>query len=246
MKEVLYVAPDLLTCGVVAADSDALCKKLMPVEAGPTMMCRHTWAIFHELRRYPEGRSFMFNEIDWQDCRGVPVVPASLCDGIRDALRAGDVEACAKAGDGASICRAYMTLDKSFCRMEGELAKATFSMPDRKEGEPATVEIKKAAEESCRKAIDSRAFLAKGLKGLAESGPPRERALARAALGEPDACNSLAEPALEICGGVFSGAQAAEPAATVPASGTGNKGAEPEKKGQDKEAPKPDAPAQVS
>jgi hypothetical protein len=180
----------------------------------------------------------MFNEIDWRDCRGVSVIPATLCDGIRDALRAGDVEACAKAGDGASICRAYMTLDKSLCRMEGKLASAQFSLPDHKEGEPATFDIKKAAEESCRKSIDSRGFLAKGLKELAQSGPPREQALAKAALGQADACKSFAEPALQVCD-IGSPVAPPPPPAAAPDGGE-QKGAEPHKPDDDQQAPKPD------
>lgn len=208
LKAILAQAPEILTCGVVAADSDELCKKLLPIESGPTMECSNTWALFHELRNYPKGRSFMFTEIDWRDCRGVSVMPPGVCDGIRDALRAGDEKACAKAGDAESLCRAYMTLDKSLCRVSGKLATATFAMPDPKEGEPATINLKEAAEGGCRERIDSRGFLAKGLKELAESGPPRERALAKAALGDAAACTSLAAPALEACGSRAAGAAA--------------------------------------
>jgi hypothetical protein len=250
LKAVLQVAPDLGTCTAVASDSDALCQKLFPVESGPTMMCRHTRAIFHELKNYPQGRSFMFTEIDWQGCRGIPVMPATVCDAMRDALRAGDVEACAKAGDAASICRAYATLDKSVCRLEGELAKATFSMPDKKEGETGKVELKPAAEKSCRQLIESRAFMAKGLKALAESGPAREKALAKAALGEPDACATFAEPALELCAGRTSAAPPAQ-VPPLPSEGSGGEektqgGGAPSQDAPKLDAPKADAPAQIS
>jgi hypothetical protein len=199
LRAFAVTAPDLVACAAVAADSDALCDKLLPVETGPTMMCKHTRAIFHELRHHPNTRSFMFNEIDWKGCRGVPGVPATVCDGIRDALRAGNAEDCVKAGDGKSLCLAYMAADASLCRVEGQLLTAEFKFPDPKEGEPAIIKIKDAAEETCRKAIESRSFLSQGLQSLAASGPPRERALAKAALGDAAACSELAKSAVEAC-----------------------------------------------
>jgi hypothetical protein len=70
-----------------------------------------------------------------------------------------------------------------------------------KPGEPATVKVKDALEEACRRNIESRAFLAQGLKALAESGRLRERELARAALQQADACETYAQTALQSCTG---------------------------------------------
>lgn len=189
---------DLVMCGAVLTDSDALCKRMMPVEHGPSMACRKTWAAFHELRAYPNKRTFMLDEIDWQECRGVPAL-TKFCDSLRQALRSGDPKDCAQTGDGESICLAYMKLDKSLCHVTGKLAEVEFALPDRKPGEPAKIKVKDVADESCRQKIDERTFLAKGLKELAESGPPREREFAKAALGQADACASFVQPAVELC-----------------------------------------------
>src|SRR5713101_4433412 len=56
-------APDLVMCGAVVHDSDAPCKRLLPEEHGPTTACRYMQSIFHELRTYPQGRSFLFDEL---------------------------------------------------------------------------------------------------------------------------------------------------------------------------------------
>jgi hypothetical protein len=109
---------DLVMCGAVLSDSDVLCKQLMSDVRGPTGACLHMRSIFHELRAYPNTRSFLFDDVDWNDCRGVPALTA-YCDALRQALRTGDPKDCTQAGDGESICRAYMNLDKSLCRVTG-------------------------------------------------------------------------------------------------------------------------------
>jgi hypothetical protein len=181
-----HAAPDLVMCGAVLADSDGLCQRLMPPGHGPSMACRHIRSDFHELRTYPNGRSFMFDEIDREECNH----PA--CDSLLEAMRSGDAEKCALTADLQSICRAYITLDKSLCRLEGKQTEPNGGAQKGYGKEPGL-------EEGCRKTIESRGFLAQGLKALAESGPPRERALAKAALGQADACVQYAQSAMDLC-----------------------------------------------
>jgi hypothetical protein len=215
---------DLVMCGAVRSDSDVMCKRLMPVEHGPSAACLQMQAIFHELRTYPGKHSFMFDDFDWNDCHGVPAL-ATYCDTLRAALRSGNASDCAQVGDGESICRAYMTVDKSLCHVTGKLAEVEIELPDRKKGEPAKVKVKEALEEGCRQNIESRAFLAKGLKALAESGPARERELAKAALQQADACETYAQAALQSCTGIGptqapGAADSNAPAPAPPAAGT--------------------------
>ena len=202
--------PDLVTCGAVLRNSDAACKHFMPMEHGPGMMCAHMRSIFNELRVYPKGRSFMVDDVDFeQDCNGIPVLKAS-CEPMRAALRAGDAAKCAQAGDLESFCRAYITGDPSLCKLSGKAASAEITLPDPKAGAPASYKIKDPLEARCRETIESRGFLAKGLKEIAQSGPPRERELAKAALGEPDACATFMQRGVQVCA-----AMRTTPAATV-------------------------------
>ena len=178
---------DLVMCGAVRSDSDALCERLLPVEHGPGGACQHMRSIFHELRS-AGGRSFMFDDRDWEGCRVMPLFPA-LCDSLRKALRSADPRDCAATDGAESICRAYIALDKSLCHAEGKLKLVEF----------LAKLVSTGIEESCRRTIENRAFLAQGLERLAESGPPLERELARAALGRPDACAPFAQSALTSC-----------------------------------------------
>lgn len=210
---------DLVTCGAVLSDSDALCSRLIPEGHGPSGMCRHTRAMLHELRNYPKGRSFLFDEIDWKDCHEISSLPPTYCDTFRDAMRSGDPKDCARTGDGATMCRAYLNLDKSSCRLEGKLREAVVELPHRKEGEPkGKVKVERVLTYFCEQAIVNRGAFKQGLKALAESGSPREREFARAALGEPDACASFAQSAMEICMGLA--APTSAPAGTPAAPGS--------------------------
>ncbi len=176
--------PDLVFCGAVTADSDDICQVLAPGEKfrslteGPANICCAAWAQMHELRKYPKGRSYFFDDMQYQQCKALPSL-ASFCDAFRDALRSGDPAQCASAGDLKSICVAYLKVDKSLCKGEGP------------EGA--------GLEKDCRKKIDKMAGLAGGLQGLSTAGKPRDRALAKAALGTPDACAALAQTATDIC-----------------------------------------------
>ena len=206
--------PDLVTCGAVVSDSDEPCLKLLPVERGPSKMCLHMRAIFHELRTYPQGRSFLLDEIDWAELQPLRERMPAAFDGLRAATRSGDVAQCEQAGDMRTICRAYLTLDASQCRAEGDLAAGKIELLVHKEGD-SKADLKFAIEDGCRQTIESRAFLAPGLKALAESGPPRERVLARAALGDGAACATYEQAALDAC---IEQAQPARP--ITPVSGT--------------------------
>jgi hypothetical protein len=173
LRHLAESAPDLVICAAVKGDSEAVL----------LADCLYLQAMFHELRTYPKGRSFMFTGMDYKQC-----MDRSVCDALRDALRSGDPKKCAQVGDGESICLAFMNLDKSLCRI-----------PEGAKGGGEQKEDEGGVEELCRQTIESRAFLAQGLEALAESGEPRHRELARAALGREDACTSLARAAMDTC-----------------------------------------------
>lgn len=189
---------DLVTCGAVVSDSETPCLKLLPVERGPSKMCLHMRAIFHELRTYPQGRSFLLDEIDWAEWQPLRERMPAAFDALRAATRSGDVAQCEQAGDMRSICRAYLTLDAAQCRAEGDLAAGEVEPLVHKEGD-SKADLSFAIEDGCRQTVESRAFLAAGLKGLAESGPPRERVLAKAALGDATACAAYEQVAMTNC-----------------------------------------------
>jgi hypothetical protein len=167
--------------------------------------CRHTWSIFHELRTYPKGRSFLFDDVDYDGCKElpsrVPAFSATLCDAFREALRSGDVKKCDSVGDGAGICRAYMAVDASLCDQAG------------------IGSLKGVVEGECKKLIERRGFLAQGLPEVAKSGQPPWRELAAAALGRADACQGFAKPAMDICLRSSEAPAAEAPAAEAPAEG---------------------------
>jgi hypothetical protein len=120
----------------------------------------------------------MFPDVKYEMCRTDPKL-APICDRLRDAARSGDPNECAGTGDEETSCRAALTLDKSLC-------------------------VKAKDKYGCEKAIDANLVFAKGLKALAESGPPREQAFAKAALGDPDACAPFAKVAVTSCPGLTS------------------------------------------
>lgn len=221
--------PDLIVCGAVRNDSDELCTRFFATERGPSKMCPQMRAIFHEVKTYPQGRSFLLSEVDWEDFKLLREQNPAALDGLRAALRAGDANTCAQAGDLESICRAYIGLDPKLCRLQGKLAEMEVPVPYRKEGEPATIKAKDILEEHCRQTIESRKFLAQGLTALAQSSPSRERELAKAALGQADACALYAQKAMESCmgGAPPPAAGNASPTASVPAAAAPGQPASP-------------------
>lgn len=215
LRALAGTAPELVTCGAVFTDSEEPCRKLLPVEVGPSKMCLHMRAIFHELRTYPQGRSFMLDEIDWNELAPLRErIPAAF-DALRAATRSGDVAQCEQAGDLRTICKAYLTLDASQCRVEGDLAAGKVELLVHKEGD-SKADLKFALEEGCRQTVESRAFLAPGLEALSQSGPPRERVLARAARGDAAACAEMEQAALKACLDIAGAGSRGTPVAGTP------------------------------
>jgi hypothetical protein len=138
--------------------------------------CRLFRSTFHELRTNPTGRSYMFPDVADEACRAQ--TSSSVCDRLREATHSGDAEKCKGAGDQEAWCRAVITLDESVCAKAKE-------------------------QKGCQKGIEASRMFAKGLKALAESGPPREQAFAKAALGDAEACTAFAEAAVGACTGVI-------------------------------------------
>ncbi|HSP96102.1 MAG TPA: hypothetical protein VL049_02505, partial [Candidatus Dormibacteraeota bacterium] len=191
-------AGDLVTCGAVVSESDAPCEKLLPTEHGPSKNCLQMRAVFHELRTYPQGRSFMLDDIDWAEFQPLrEMIPAAF-DGLRAALRAGDVAQCEQAGDLRGICRAYIALDPAQCQVGGDLASGKIALMVNKPGD-SKADLKFALEDGCRQTIKNRASLAQGLQALAASGSAAERALAKAALGDATACAAYEQAAIDVC-----------------------------------------------
>src|SRR5262249_31080292 len=128
-----------------------------------------------------------------------------LCDTLRDAVLSGDASKCASAGVLTSMCRAYIKLDASLCGVPPESRAAN--------------DLKKSLTNACKETLQSRKVFAQGLQALAASGAPRGRALAKAALGQPDACAAYAESAIQAClaaGGGTAPPQSPPPAPTAP------------------------------
>jgi hypothetical protein len=204
--------PDLITCLAVKNDSEAMCDLLIATQSAGQKRytskardCLYTQAMYHEARTYPKSTSFLFHEMEWRQCDG-----RKVCEALREATRTGDETKCAEAGPFQSICRAYVKLDTSLCRVEGKL-------PQRKGDEGADAES--AVAENCKKTIESRRFLAGGLKKSADSGSENERALAQAALGQADACKQYEKAAIDMCLAKSSSATSggAPPAPAAPA-----------------------------
>jgi hypothetical protein len=197
---------DLIACIAVKTDSEAACAPLIATlpsgqkgYSNEAKDCLYTQATYHEARAYPKGTSFLFSEMEWRQCD-----EPKVCAALREATRTGDETKCADSGAFASICRAYVKMDPSLCRVEGSLPKRS--------GEEAAV------AENCKKAIETRGFLARGLKALADSGSKQEQALARAALGQADACAQLERAALDKCEARYAPPTAAAPASPSPAT----------------------------
>lgn len=176
LKLIALSAVDLAKCGAVAADSDELCKILSGQAVDD---CRATRAQFHELRTNPKGRAFLMTDIDYENCRKEKET-APFCDGIREAARTGDPNKCPKSFL-EGFCRGIISLDKSQCVAAGK------------------IEDKESGKAACEKIIDRHQHMAKGLKELAAAGSPMEREMAKAALGQADACKPYEKDAIKTC-----------------------------------------------
>jgi hypothetical protein len=206
-------APDVVTCAAVRADSDDACG-LLEKEAGDS--CLSTRAIFHELRAYPNGRSYLFDERKYRQCKQQGVqkggMPVQVCDALQKALRSGDPAQCVINADFAAVCREAARagtldkqLDKSRCDTDGPQIKQMLEAECR-----ALVNLDASACETpgprheemaqqCRGNVDAGKKYGKGLKDLAESGSPRDQELAKAALDDPKACETFTKSAVDDC-----------------------------------------------
>jgi hypothetical protein len=198
VKQLAKNQVDLLTCRAVKEDSDEPCKLLDNENA--VNSCRAMRSTFHELREHPNSRAFMFNDVQYEACQGIPPLQ-QFCEKARAAARAGDPSKCDGLGEFKSNCRAIVTLDKSLCT-----APKVEGLQGRDQGSSQT--YAENIREDCRHSIESMSVYASGLKGIAKSGPPLDQQLAKAALQEPDACTSFANAAAKTCAATASPAEA--------------------------------------
>lgn len=168
--------PELPLCGAVLSDSKAPCAALGS-EAGN---CENRWFVFHDLRANPKGRGFVFPE--FQNCASDPNL-AKYCKGLREAAMSGDPDKCPK-GPVEGTCRALISLDPAMCD----------KLPKDDNGDGLD------RVRGCKERIAEYQPRAKGLKELAESGPEADRPLAKAALGQKDACAAYEKKAMDVCG----------------------------------------------
>lgn len=194
-------APSLTTCGAIATDSDALCAAMAQAPSGfadprgvdkgiEGKSCRRMQFIFHELRTYPKGRSFLL-PFTREECASLKDLAPS-CTAFVDALRAGDASKCASTGSFQALCNAFIAVDDLKCA-------GGKGLPD-------------DLTDACKEMVVQRGFLAAGLEKVEKDGPPDERtikaemgdddtvrAYVKAALGRPDACDTFSKAALEAC-----------------------------------------------
>jgi hypothetical protein len=192
---------DLVTCLAVLADSDEPCKRLDDESADN---CRRDRAAFHELRAYPNGKSFMLDDRKFEECKQNAAM-APVCTALRNALRSGDPSQCVLEADFEKICRTAGDLDVSKCAteapelkrlLEGQCrALVTLDESACDLGGPRGAEMAK----QCRDDVKAGKAYGKGLKELASSGSDRQKALAKAALKEADACEALTKSAVDAC-----------------------------------------------
>jgi hypothetical protein len=210
---------DLVTCTAVLADSDEPCTRLDKETADN---CRRDRAVFHEMRAYPNGRSFMLDDRKFEECKQNAAM-APVCEALRKALRSGDPSQCVLKADFEAICRSAGDLDVSKCATEAPQLKTLLEGQCR-----ALVTLDESAcdlagprheemAKQCRDDIKAGKAYGKGLKQLAKSGSPREKELAKAALKDPDACKAFTQSAVDAClQGNAHPAPAGEPRAVVP------------------------------
>jgi hypothetical protein len=217
LQKLAQESRDLATCGAVASDSPALCKAAGETDAHNG--CLLMQATFQELRAHPKGGRLFFTTGSYEHCR-TEITPL-ICEKLRDAVAANDASKCGwkpgekpeaipadprhhpKALSAAEVrtdfpvmCRALVTLDKSLC--------SQIKDPDTKH--------------VCADVIERNAVYATGLKAMAESAPQPQRNLAKAALGQADACESYADTARKACLGTGPVGASGTPAAATGAS----------------------------
>ncbi len=214
LQKLAQESRDLATCGAVASDSPALCKAAGETDAHNG--CLLMQATFQLLRAHPKGGRLFFTSGSYEHCR-TEITPL-ICEKLRDAVAANDPSKCGwKPGekpeaissdprhhpqalsaaavrtDFPVMCRALVTLDKALC--------SQIKDPDSKR--------------VCADVIDRNAVYATGLKAMAESAPQPQRNLAKAALGQADACDSYADAARKACLGTGPVVASGTPAAAT-------------------------------
>ncbi len=214
LQKLAQVFRDLATCGAVASDSPALCKAMGETDAHSG--CLLMQGTFQLLRAHPKGGRLLFTTGSYEHCR-TEITPV-ICEKLRDAVAANDASKCEwkpgekpeaipadarhhpKALTAAQVrtdfplmCRALVTLDKSLC--------SQIKDPDSKR--------------VCADVIERNAVYAAGLKSMAESAPQPQRDLAKAALGQADACQPYTDAARKACMGIGVVGASGTPAATA-------------------------------
>ena len=218
VKALATRSADLVTCTAVRADSDEPCKVMGEDNAKD---CRATRALFHEMRAYPKGRSFMLDERKFQECKQNADM-APVCEAVRKALRSGDASQCVIQTNFESLCRSLNDVDVSKCAAEAPQLKGMLEGQCR-----AMVNLDEAAcdipgprreemAKQCREDIAARKPYGRGLKELAKSGSAREKEFAKAALDDPGACKAFAQSTVDACLAASSGPA---PAGSAPATG---------------------------
>lgn len=192
---------DLVTCTAVLADSDEPCTRLDPENADN---CRRDRAVFHELRAYPNGKSFLLDDRKFEECRQNALM-APVCEAMRKALRSGDPAQCVMNADFEAICRSDHDLDASKCATEGPQLKTLLEGQcralvtlDESKCDVAGPRHDEMAKQ-CRDDVKAGKAYGKGLKQMASSGSAREKELAKAALKEADACKASTDSVVDAC-----------------------------------------------
>jgi hypothetical protein len=193
--------PNLVICGAVLSDSDAVCKQLHPAPAD----CSTLWADFHALRNNAAARGYLLPDSEYEQCRQEKLMQP-YCDGLRAATKAHDPSLCT-AGGLNTFCRALVSLDPATCdRLTLDDVKAFPQVDNPREG-------LKTLKEQCRAQVARYTRFAAGLPAMAASAQSPERELAKAAQGDAAACKPFAESALRVCRTLPT------PAAAAPAGG---------------------------
>ncbi|MSP59707.1 MAG: hypothetical protein EXR72_05075 [Myxococcales bacterium] len=158
----------IYVCRAVAGDDDGPCKRIVELEAQKTCLVRR--AFFHAARK-PADPKWRFPDLMHEACK--KEFEAPLCDGYRDAIRAGDPARCPSGQGALPDCAAVAAGDPARC-----------SGPD-------------CVETAGR----VRLIAAGGLLRLAAEGSPHDRLLAGAALGRPEACAEAVATFRQACRG---------------------------------------------
>lgn len=164
---------DLVICAAIAQNSTSSCQTL---QGHAAIDCSIVVSTFEELRRDPDGRSFVFPDASYAQCSSDPEL-SPFCDGIREAANSNDPSKC-PSGMLEKFCQALVSVDRSICKQIVE--------PE-------------GADKECERQVAKLAPYATGLKKLAASGPQPLRTFANAALGDKDACSILVDKATGAC-----------------------------------------------